>query len=172
MSIKKRVAIAIGIITVVSGVTLTTASNGEKVYLPNHKFTPGAINTNVTQANIQSTICVSNWTATIRPPASYTDKLKKEQLGNEYKAYVAMSGTADLGAYEEDHLISLELGGNPTDPRNLWAQPYTGTYGARAKDRVENSLHQLVCSNQISLFDAQTAISTNWYAAYQKYVKP
>ena len=25
---------------------------------------------------------------------------------------------------EEDHLISLEVGGNPFDARNLWPEPY------------------------------------------------
>ena len=29
-----------------------------------------------------------------------------------------------MSDYQEDHLISLELGGNPTDPRNLWPEPY------------------------------------------------
>ena len=27
-------------------------------------------------------------------------------------------------AFQEDHLISLELGGDPVDPRNLWPEPY------------------------------------------------
>ena len=32
--------------------------------------------------------------------------------------------TGSPSDYQEDHLISLELGGNPTDPRNLWPEPY------------------------------------------------
>ena len=39
-------------------------------------LTPGALNPDVTQVNIHSTICVPGWTATIRPPPDYTDALK------------------------------------------------------------------------------------------------
>jgi hypothetical protein len=135
------------------------------IVLPLSSVTPGATNPAVTQANIQETICKANYTATIRPPASYTTKLKISQLAGAYKAFTDKAPAS----YEEDHLISLEIGGNPTDPKNLWPQPYAGT-GARIKDQVENKLHTLVCANKITLADAQKAIATNWYAAYQKYV--
>src|SRR5689334_15986180 len=42
--------------------------------------TPGATNPHVTQANIRTTICVVHWTTTIRPPVSYTNALKRQQL--------------------------------------------------------------------------------------------
>lgn len=135
------------------------------VVLPLSAVTPGATNPAVTQANIQQTICKANYTATIRPPASYTTKLKISQLAGAYKAFTDKAPAS----YEEDHLISLEIGGNPTDPKNLWPQPYAGT-GARIKDQVENKLHDLVCAGKLPLADAQKAISTNWYATYQKYV--
>lgn len=64
--------------------------------------------------------------------------------------------------YEFDHLISLELGGNPTDPRNLWPESYQTTPNARDKDKVENALHTAVCSGQLTLDQAQRIISTNW----------
>ena len=88
--------------------------------LPISSVTPGALNLAVTQSNIRTTICISGYTATIRPPANYTTGLKKWQLANTYKSFA----NKNLGAYEEDHLISLELGGNPVDPKNLWPQPY------------------------------------------------
>jgi hypothetical protein len=64
----------------------------------------------------------------------------------------------------------LELGGAPSDPRNLWPEPYAGNTGARVKDVVENKLHDLVCSGVISLAVAQNAIATNWWTAYAQYV--
>lgn len=125
--------------------------------------TPGAVNPDVTQANIESTICVSGWTKTIRPPASYTTRLKKQQMAARH-----LSGsTSD---YEEDHIISLELGGHPTDPDNLWPQPWAGTYGARKKDQLENRLKRMVCAHTITLAEAQSAIRTDWAAAYIKYI--
>jgi hypothetical protein len=130
---------------------------------PDSKITPGVINPNVTQANIKQTICLSGWTKTIRPPASYTNKLKLKQMKD-------LGLTGKPSDYEEDHLISLELGGNPTDPKNLWPQLWNGNWGAHKKDVIETRLKVLVCSGKVTLADAQHDISTDWVAAYQKYI--
>src|SRR3954464_6160885 len=42
--------------------------------------TPGLTDPRVTQDNIQTTICVSGYTATVRPTSGYTNRVKKEQL--------------------------------------------------------------------------------------------
>lgn len=133
--------------------------------LPNSRRTPGAINPGVSQATIHSTICVPGWTAIIRPPSSYTTELKTRQLATGY-AYHRDQNPSD---YEEDHLISLEIGGSPTSAANLWPEPYFATDGARTKDRVENKLHSLICSGVISLATAQHAIARNWWGAYNSY---
>ncbi len=120
--------------------------------------TPGVTNPKVTQINIHSTICISGYTTKIRPSVSYTEKLKKQQI----KDY----GYADtkLGDYEEDHLIPLELGGSPTDPKNLWPEPHkvSGNKGSFDKDKVENLLHSSVCKGIMTLEAAQNQIKTNW----------
>jgi hypothetical protein len=72
--------------------------------------------------------------------------------------------------YEEDHLISLELGGAPKDPKNLWPEPWNGPYGAHTKDKLENKLHKMVCAGSIALKTAQRLEAKNWYSAYQIYV--
>jgi hypothetical protein len=137
------------------------------LYLPNAKVTPGLINPLVTQKNIHSTICVSGYSKSIRPLSSYTTKLKIAQLSSfPYSRY----GSRSTRLFEEDHLISLELGGNPTSSLNLWPEPWAGPYGARVKDKLENKLHDLVCAGQISLASAQQAEASNWYAAYLQYV--
>jgi hypothetical protein len=107
--------------------------------------TPGVLNPDVTQATIHATICVHGWTKTIRPPTSYTNELKRKQM-REYAV------TGSLSDYQEDHLISLELGGHPTDPRNLWPQPYPR---ASEVDAIENELNDQVCSGKLSLDEAQ-----------------
>jgi hypothetical protein len=107
--------------------------------------TPGVLNAAVTQATIADTICSSGWTRTIRPPTDYTNSLKLTQM----RAY---GEHGPLSAYQEDHLISLELGGDPTDPRNLWPEPYPR---ASKVDRIENELNAQVCSGDLSLGDAQ-----------------
>ena len=133
---------------------------------PDPVLTPGALNPAVTQTTIGSTICVSGWTATIRPPSSYTGALKIEQI--------AQYGYTDTSTsdYEEDHLISLELGGAPTDPRNLWPEPYTVSLsdgrptGAHTKDGLETKLKNEVCSGAILLATAQAEIGDHWVHAY------
>lgn len=124
--------------------------------LPDPTCTPGLADPRVTQANVLATICVSGYTTRVRPPSRYTDALKTQQI----KAY----GYSDtrLADYEEDHLIPLELGGHPTDPRNLWPEPRAGDHGAAMKDRLENSLHAMVCSGAMTLVAAQAAIATDW----------
>ena len=126
--------------------------------LPDPACTPGATDPNVTQDNIYQTICVKGYTSTVRPPVSYTNQLKIKQI-NDY-------GFTDknLSDYEEDHLISLELGGSPTDPKNLWPEP---GHSPNPKDKIENLCHEKVCSGQISLIDAQKQIAANWPAACQ-----
>lgn len=68
--------------------------------LPDPKCTPGALNPDVRQDTIHQTICKSGWTSTIRPPASYTDELKIQQI-KEY-------GYSDTNPhdYEEDHFLA------------------------------------------------------------------
>lgn len=108
-------------------------------------LTPGALNASVTQANIRDTVCSRGWTRTIRPPVSYTNGLKRQGM----RAYGLSGSPRD---FQEDHLISLELGGDPTDPRNLWPEPYPR---AAQVDRIENELNAAVCAGKLSLADAQ-----------------
>jgi hypothetical protein len=119
---------------------------GGAALLASPTVTPGALNPDVTQATIRSTICVHGWTRTVRPPSSYTSTLKEEQLRR-----FGLRGPPS--AYQEDHLISLELGGHPTDPRNLWPEPYPR---AARVDRIENELNAEVCSGALTLAEAQT----------------
>ena len=108
-------------------------------------LTPGALNPDVTQETIRSTICVRGWTRTVRPPVEYTNDLKVKQM-RDY------GETGPTSQYQEDHLISLELGGAPTDPRNLWPEPYPR---AATVDEIENELNAQVCSGALSLAAAQ-----------------
>lgn len=141
-------------------------ASGDGRSLPDPSLTPGALNPAVTQENIGETICVRGWTRTVRPPAGYTEALKRRQIA-EY-------GYADrrLGHYEEDHLVPLELGGAPEDPRNLWPEPREAAdgWGADRKDELEAELVRRVCAGQVSLAEARRAIATDWIAAYRRYI--
>jgi hypothetical protein len=120
--------------------------------LPDPRCTPGAVNPVVTQATIHRTICVSGWTATVRPSSSYTSRLKVQQM-----YLYGDRGSPSL--YEEDHFIPLELGGSPASAKNLWPE-----YGRipNPKDAVENAAKRAVCGGRMSLVAAQRAMVANW----------
>jgi hypothetical protein len=144
-------AVAVLVIGLVAFAVLgRRGSTSVSAILASPTLTPGSLNPDVSQATIGTTICVKGWTATVRPPVNYTDRLKEEQMP-------AYGESGPPSGYQEDHLISLELGGNPTDPKNLWPEPYPR---AADVDRIENDLNAKVCSGGLTLAEAQREEST------------
>ncbi|MFE9606824.1 hypothetical protein [Streptomyces hokutonensis] len=132
--------------------------------LEDPKCTPGAISPAVTQSNLKSTICrKGGYTSGIRPSTSVT--------GKEKKLNAASYGfTGRMSDAEYDHLISLQLGGDPNDYRNLWVEPADpghkkGSGVNNKKDPVETKLHTAVCKGTVTLAAAQKAIVTDWTTA-------
>ncbi|MCC3777519.1 hypothetical protein [Streptomyces sp. UNOB3_S3] len=131
--------------------------------LPDPKCTPGATNPKVTQATLKTTICRSGYTADIRPGTNITSREKTANAASYgYKG--------SLKEAEYDHLISLQLGGDPNDPRNLWVQPPSpghkeGAGPNNPKDVVESKLKAAICSGKTELVKAQRAITKDWTTA-------
>jgi hypothetical protein len=136
-----------------SNVTACRAGSDSGEPLPDPHCTPGATNPAVTQATIHTTICVSGWTATVRPDTSYTNRLKARGI----KDYGY--GDSSLSSYEEDHLVPLEAGGAPSDPANLW--PELGR-SPNTKDKVESAARKAVCTGRMPLATAQAGFETDW----------
>ena len=139
------------------------AKNGQP--LPDPNCTPGTTNPAVTQDNIGSTICRSGYTSDIRPSSSITGREKKANAAS-------YSYTGDLGNAEYDHLISLELGGSPNDPKNLWVEPGGPNWKPadkfrNDKDAIENKLKSMICAHQVTLAAAQSAIANDWTTALE-----
>jgi len=128
--------------------------------LPDPACQPGATDPAVTQANVGSTICVSGYTRTVRPPTSYTDPIKRD-LVRRYGL------TGPLSSFELDHLVPLAVGGAPRSIRNLWPQPRNLHPGAGEKDQLEDRLHTQVCTGSIPLATAQQMFERNWVQAWQ-----
>lgn len=141
----------------VAGCVAPAAAPGQTCYAVDGKAdrhcTPGALNPDVTQATIHSTICVHGWTATTRPSSAFTTRLKNEQKPLYGEANVSNS------ELEEDHELPLEIGGNPTSKLNLWPQPIRY---ARVKDRRENALRAAVCDGKMTLKQAQQTMIGEW----------
>ena len=130
-----------------------TAANGQ--ILPDPNCTPGAISPKVTQDTLATTICRTGYTKSIRPPAAITEIEKRENAA-------AYGYTGSLKDVEYDHLVPLEVGGDPNDPRNLWIEPGASP---NPKDGVESRLHELVCEGEVPLAAAQEAIAADWTTA-------
>jgi hypothetical protein len=129
---------------------------GPAAAYPDPRRTPGARSSQVNDGNVQQTICVPGYTATVRDVPTALKMLIRASYGVQ---------SEPPGNYEIDHFIPLEVGGS-NDPENLWPQPYAGDYNAHDKDGLENRLHERVCAGNISLSVAQRLIVSDWVAAW------
>jgi hypothetical protein len=132
--------------------------------LPDRQLTPGAANSAISVDQYLVLCHSKNWTRPYRPPASFTNSLKKLQM-TKYGYPLA-----DIHNYEEDHLVPLCLAGAPQDPANLWPQPLVGPWSAIRKDALEAKLCRLACDGKVRLEEAQREIATDWVTAYKKYI--
>lgn len=136
---------------------ITTPALAEDPIRPDPRLTPGAV-FEVTVAEV----CQRGYAKSVR----HVDGKTKAQV---YRAYGIQHHQS--GAYEIDHLISLELGGS-NDIRNLWPESFdTQPWNAHTKNRLEDRLHRLVCDGTLSLQEAQAAIASDWIAVYRKDVE-
>lgn len=124
------------------------AANG----LPDAACTPGAIFPDATADKV----CTPGYSSSVRDVPSEV----KAQVYAEYGI-----ASHQPGQYEVDHLISLELGGS-NDIANLWPEAAEPRPGFHEKDKVENYLHDQLCSGKMSLQQVQLEIATNWLAVY------
>jgi hypothetical protein len=122
-----------------------------------------ALNPDVDEDTIDTTVCVSGYTKIVRPATSYTDGVKKKLMRE-----AGLDG-ARISDYELDHIVPLVLGGHPRKLSNLMLQPWDGEHGAKMKDILEVRLHSLVCHGKLDLTDAQACIARDWEACAVQY---
>jgi hypothetical protein len=126
----------------------------EAIALPRRTLTPGSTRT-VQVADLCSNEYLDN-----DPPVNPS---LEQAVFEEYGVPASSKRN-----YALDYLITPELGG-ADNIQNLWPQPYSSTWNARVKDRLEDHLHELVCQGKVQLTTAQNDISSDWIAAYKRY---
>jgi len=108
---------------------------------PDPVCTPGAIRDDVDPAHLELTVCLKDWSASVRPPKAETDRVKTQAM----RAYgVPASARSHT---ELDHFIPESWGG-ASDVHNLWAQ-VSDLHGAgfhNSKDDAETDIHTWICS--------------------------
>lgn len=164
-------AIALGLILVVVSITLHKGRQtrkgsvsepqfAESGIFPNLSLTPGAIRP-VTLSEICS----------IQNDDDDLDPALPPSIRNAVFEEYGIAPRESEQNYQIDYLINPQLGGT-SDMKNLWPQSYQGgAWNAKAKDQLESRLHQMVCNRTIDLATAQREITTDWIAAYRKYVQ-
>ena len=165
-AIRRATRLSLAALTLGALFAVSAAASGRLAGLETSSLTPGATNASVTPATVRTTICVVGYSARVRPPESYTERLKYRQLDGGYN----LRGDRVASHYEEDHLIPLEVGGSPTSVKNLWPEPRLTYWSASKKDELENVMHDLVCDAKIPLRVAQRVFTANWINGYRRYV--
>ncbi len=111
--------------------------------LPDTLVTPGDVLTSDT-----AIICHRK-TSNIRSVTLAMHKFIFTEYGIPYRQH---------SKYEDDHLISLELGGSNSN-KNRWPQPYPQAY---EKDKVENWSHKMICAGKLNVLFVQHQIARDW----------
>lgn len=137
---------------------------------PDPTITSGATNPdNVDPMLTKRVLC--GWGFTTKP-LRHVDQAERIQTYKGYGLHWYRDGWCHQGGCQVDHLCPLELGCTNRQS-NLWPQPCAGTrWNCHAKDLTENALKKAMCDGKIELADAQHLISTDWIAAWKRFVSP
>jgi hypothetical protein len=122
-----------------------------------------SLNADVTQDNLQQTVCVVGWTDSIRPSKSYIQNLRRQQMRE-------FGQSGKRAEYHEDHIVPLCAGGHPDDPRNLWPQPLRSQWSDNDKNQLERSVCRQLCRGDITLENAQAIfLAPDWRREWVKF---
>ena len=131
-----------------------TSSKAPPRSIPNPSFTPGAVWTQVTLADIQQ----PNYSKSVRNVPESEHRKVFERYGLDYSKH------AD---FEVDHLVPLAWGGS-NDVSNLWPQPFEGQWNAHVKDALEVHGLKLIREGKLDLREAQKRIAADWIGLYRE----
>ena len=111
------------------------------------------LNPAVTQATIETTICLPGWTKHARLSPRRAICLKMKLIHDEGLPEEAIVD------FQLDHRIPIVLGGAVEDRRNFQLQDWEE---ASQKDATESCLGRAICAGRIELDDARRRIWKDW----------
>jgi hypothetical protein len=114
------------------------------------------LDAHVSQATIVDTICVPGYVDRVSP--SFDVQMRQKERLIKQRGIDAASASD----YALDHRMPVLLGGSPSAPANLDLRRWDGRAGQRRKERLSVFLKRCVCTGDITLQQAQTAISGDW----------
>ncbi|MDR5783156.1 hypothetical protein QCE63_27490 [Caballeronia sp. LZ065] len=114
----------------------------------------------VTQATIVDTICVPGYVDRVLP--SFESQMRQKERLLKQRSIDASFASE----YALDHRMPVLLGGSPNSPANLDLRRWEGRAGQRRKERLAVYLKRCVCTGDITLKDAQSAMAGDWPNRY------
>ncbi|MFM0322379.1 hypothetical protein [Caballeronia glebae] len=114
----------------------------------------------VTQATIVDTICMPGYVDRVLP--SFEIQMRQKERLLKQRSIDASFASE----YALDHRMPVLLGGSPNSPANLDLRRWEGREGQRRKERLAVNLKRCVCTGDMTLKDAQTAMAGDWPNRY------
>jgi hypothetical protein len=114
----------------------------------------------VTQATIVDTICVPGYVDHVLPSFE-TQMRQKERLLKQRSIDASFAAE-----YALDYRIPVLLGGSPSSAANMDLRRWEGRAGQRRKERLAVYLKRCVCTGDMTLKAAQSAITGDWPNLY------
>ncbi|CDY78263.1 hypothetical protein BGLT_01134 [Caballeronia glathei] len=127
---------------------------------PVHAQRPDWLDPRVSQATIVDTICVPGYVDRVSPSFDMQMRQKDRLLKQR-----GIDG-ASASEYALDHRMPVLLGGAPNAAANLDLRRWDGRAGQRRKERLAVFLKRCVCTGDMTLVQAQTAIAGDWPNRY------
>lgn len=60
------------------------------------------------------------------------------------------------------------IGGNPSDPRNLWPKPRISEWDAGKKVQPQFVTYRMICAQDLSLAELQHLMAASWVETWKK----
>lgn len=149
------------------GLLYSNGASADPLLRPLSAVTPGAVLAGCTLQDLRT----PGYAHQARPPASFTNAIKRRQLRSDYAA----QGSSQC--VEEDHLVPIGWCGDPQSGANLWPQlrercGAPPEASAERKDDCEWKGQQLLKRGKLQLSDAQHGVAQDWVAYCNDTVLP
>jgi hypothetical protein len=139
-----------------AGCALVLVAHGAHAQTPRSELLDPRVN----QSTIVDTICRPGYADDVLPPFD-TLMRQKDQLIKQRHI-----DPASASEYALDHRMPVLLGGSPTAVANVDLRRWDGHAGQRRKERLVVFLKRCVCTGDMPLAQAQTAITGDWSSRY------
>ncbi|MFZ0089985.1 MAG: hypothetical protein WAL63_10785 [Solirubrobacteraceae bacterium] len=118
------------------------------------RCTPGALN-RAALAHPRKTICRRRYLAKLEAPEAGLRRLKIAMM-------ITYGSAGAPSTYVLGHVVPVQDGGSPADPKNVWPILRYGWGGALTQAVVANAVHALICAGTVTVRHAAQILEGDW----------